>query len=278
MSSKCNQQFYWIVIPCRWYCCWPSPGFPQTSWPLDAPHQGTEFFWVPTECPTWIVGPHYSPCHLCTPQTDCVLCTNRPGCSPSIHAICHTGGHQHDWFHIQMREKLLHLVQEHVLCMLPHAWWIGLHPIRSVKLPCPPWTMSIKFIMNQAEESYNIITKQGGGMFAPPIQFRCPGPFMPMIPMQMGNAPFPVKRYANWFLCFSSGFDVANGHMLATFPMKWHKPNHQFGYTHENSAAFVAYGPCTKGQHKTQFPPRPFPIVTGRGRGGNTCTSVPQHI
>ena len=34
----------------------------------------------------------------------------------------------------------------------------------------------------------------------------------------------------------------------------WRKPNHQVNYTRENAASFAAYGPCTKGQHKTQFP------------------------
>ena len=43
--------------------------------------------------------------------------------------------------------------------------------------------------------------------------------------------------------------------MLATCPFVWRKPNHQIGYTRENAAPYAAYGPSTKGQHKTQFPP-----------------------
>jgi hypothetical protein len=97
-----------------------------------------------------------------------------------------------------------------------------------------------------------------GGIFAPPNQFGGPGPFAPMVPTQMGNAPSPIKRYANWNACFLCGFDVEDGHTSATCPMEWRKPNHQVRYTRANAATYAAYWPCTKGQHKTQYPRAPF--------------------
>jgi hypothetical protein len=54
------------------------------------------------------------------------------------------------------------------------------------------------------------------GMFAPPNNFWGPGPFAPIMPVQMGNVPSPVKRYTNWNACFSCGFDVEDGHTSMT--------------------------------------------------------------
>jgi hypothetical protein len=82
--------------------------------------------------------------------------------------------------------------------------------------------------------------QEAGGIFAAPNQFGGPGPFAPMVPTQMGNAPSPIKRYANWNACFSCGFDVEDGHTSATCPMEWCKPNHQVGYTRANAATYAA--------------------------------------
>jgi hypothetical protein len=110
---------------------------------------------------------------------------------------------------------------------------------------CPAFAMMVR-------------NQEAGGIFAPPNQFGGPGPFALMVPTQMGNVPSPIKRFANWNACFLCGFDVEDGHTLATCPMEWRKPNHQVGYTCANAATYAAYGPCTKGQHKTQFPRAPF--------------------
>jgi hypothetical protein len=93
------------------------------------------------------------------------------------------------------------------------------------------------------------------GMFAPPNPFGGIGPFVSLVPAQgTTNAPSPVKRFATWNTCFSCGVDVAEGHTSATCPFEWGKPNHQVGYTCENAVLYAAYGPSTKGQHKTHFP------------------------
>ena len=92
------------------------------------------------------------------------------------------------------------------------------------------------------------------GLFAPPNFGGGPGPFAQLTGAQMGTTPSPVKRFANWNACFSCGFDIEDGHTSATCPLMWRKPNHQTNYTRENASSFAAYGPCTKGQHKTQFP------------------------
>ncbi len=95
-----------------------------------------------------------------------------------------------------------------------------------------------------------------GGMFAPPNPFGGMGPFVHTAQVPPApNVPSLIKQYANWNACFLSGFDVKDAHTLVTCPIDWHKPNHQLRYTMENAALYAAYGPNTKGQHKTRFPP-----------------------
>jgi hypothetical protein len=94
------------------------------------------------------------------------------------------------------------------------------------------------------------------GMFASPNPFGGIGPFMPQAPATNNKYALSlIKRFANWNACFSCDFDVAEGHTSARCPFDWRKPNHQIKYTCENAALYGAYGPSTKGQHKTQFPP-----------------------
>ncbi len=64
-----------------------------------------------------------------------------------------------------------------------------------------------------------------------------------------------VKKYANWNVCFSCGFDVEEGYTSQTCPRHWRKMNHQEGFTRENSRQWInaGYDPCTKGMHKLQF-------------------------
>jgi uncharacterized membrane protein YgcG len=65
-----------------------------------------------------------------------------------------------------------------------------------------------------------------------------------------------VKKFANWNVCFSCGFDVEEGHTSKTCPAHWRKMNHQEGLTRDNSRQWInaGYDPCTKGMHKSQFP------------------------
>jgi len=64
-----------------------------------------------------------------------------------------------------------------------------------------------------------------------------------------------IKRYANWNVCFSCGFDVENGHTSKTCPAPWRRANHQEGYTRENSGQYISagYDACTKAMHKSQL-------------------------
>jgi hypothetical protein len=79
------------------------------------------------------------------------------------------------------------------------------------------------------------------GIFVPPNTFGGQDPFAPTAPnQQIYNV---VKHHVNWNACFLCGFDVEEGHTLATCPILWHKPNHQVGYMRENAARYVAYGP-----------------------------------
>ncbi len=96
---------------------------------------------------------------------------------------------------------------------------------------------------------------QQEGMFVPPNPFGGMGPFVTNAQAPAGtHAPSLIKRFANWNMCFLCGIDVEEGHTSATCPFEWRKPNHQAGYTRENAAMYMAYGPSTKGQYKMQFP------------------------
>lgn len=64
----------------------------------------------------------------------------------------------------------------------------------------------------------------------------------------------PVKRYNNWDMCYTCGFDVDNGHTSVTCPYK--KDGHQDGCTRANYLQYQAMGhhPSMKGAHKNQLP------------------------
>ena len=65
-----------------------------------------------------------------------------------------------------------------------------------------------------------------------------------------------IKKYANWNVCFSCGFDVEDGHTLKTCPAPWRRANHQEGFDGNNSGQYIAagYDVCTKAMHKSQWP------------------------
>jgi hypothetical protein len=81
-----------------------------------------------------------------------------------------------------------------------------------------------------------------------------PPPIQP--PQQQRNANYSniYKRYNNWNVCFSCGFDIKDGHTSQTCPFQ--KPNHQTGYTRENPQQYIAvgYDPSTKGMRKSVLP------------------------
>ncbi len=65
-----------------------------------------------------------------------------------------------------------------------------------------------------------------------------------------------VKRYANWNVCFSCGFDVEDGHTSTTCPALWWCTNHQEGFDQKDLSQYIAAGidTCTKAMHKSQLP------------------------
>jgi hypothetical protein len=103
-------------------------------------------------------------------------------------------------------------------------------------------------------------SRQGG---LPPIGGECGrgsrvAPFTQQS-MQCNTAPMYsdiTKRYANWNVCFSCGFDVEDGHTSKTCPAPWRRANHQEGYDRNDSGQYIAagYDACTKAMHKSQLP------------------------
>jgi hypothetical protein len=66
------------------------------------------------------------------------------------------------------------------------------------------------------------------------------------------------KRYNNWNVCYSCGFDVEDGHTSMTCPF-W-KAFHQMGFRKENAQQYIAAGhaPCIKGMHKSVLPTKRY--------------------
>jgi hypothetical protein len=63
--------------------------------------------------------------------------------------------------------------------------------------------------------------------------------------MQRNTAPMYsniTKRYANWNVCFSCGFDIKDGHTPKTCPAPWRRANHQQGYDQNNSGQYIVAG------------------------------------
>ena len=65
-----------------------------------------------------------------------------------------------------------------------------------------------------------------------------------------------IKKYANWNVCFSCGFDVEDGHTSKTCPAPWRRANHQEGFDRNNAQQYITagYDACTKAMHKSQLP------------------------
>jgi hypothetical protein len=86
-------------------------------------------------------------------------------------------------------------------------------------------------------------------VFVPPTGARMTAPFQSNL----------TKRYTNWNVCWSCGFDVDDGHTSARCPTHWCKTDHQVGFTRGNAQQWInqGYAPCTKGMHKTKLPKQP---------------------
>jgi hypothetical protein len=78
-------------------------------------------------------------------------------------------------------------------------------------------------------------------------------------PMQRNMAPQYsniLKRYANWNVCFSWGFDVKDGYMSKTCPAPWQRANHQEGFERIYVSQYITagYDACTKAMQQSQLP------------------------
>ncbi len=64
------------------------------------------------------------------------------------------------------------------------------------------------------------------------------------------------KKYLNWNVWFSCGFDVEDGHTSKTCPAPWRHANHQEGFDMNNAGQYIGagYDACTKAMHKSQLP------------------------
>ncbi len=51
-----------------------------------------------------------------------------------------------------------------------------------------------------------------------------------------------IKKYANWNVCFSCGFDIEDGHTSKTCPAPWRRTNHPEGFDRNNAGQYIAAG------------------------------------
>jgi hypothetical protein len=61
-----------------------------------------------------------------------------------------------------------------------------------------------------------------------------------------------MKRYANWNVCYSCGFDVADGHTSMSCPAHLRKASHDIYFNRQNVQQYLC---STRNRHKIQFPP-----------------------
>jgi hypothetical protein len=85
------------------------------------------------------------------------------------------------------------------------------------------------------------------------------GPYPPALApaaAQHNNIPTLVKKYNNWNVCHSCGFDVEDKHNSVTCPIDWRRTMHCKKYSHDNAQLYIDIGHdvCTKGIHKTMLP------------------------
>jgi hypothetical protein len=95
---------------------------------------------------------------------------------------------------------------------------------------------------------------QGGQPGPPP--YRNPAGFHGLPQTQQQPFSNLVKRFANWNVCNSCGFDVADGHTSMSCPAHLCKATHDIYFTRLNAQQYINLGhPCsTRNRHKTQFP------------------------
>ncbi len=81
-----------------------------------------------------------------------------------------------------------------------------------------------------------------GGIFHPPQ----PGGPPPIVMVQAPQYSNTVKKHANWNVCYSCGFDVANGHTSMTCPFHMHKLTPDVNFTCHNANQYIIMGhPCS---------------------------------
>jgi hypothetical protein len=78
----------------------------------------------------------------------------------------------------------------------------------------------------------------------------------PQVHQQQQPFSNPVKRQANWNVCYSCGFDVADGHTSMSFPAHLQKATYNIYFTQQNAQQYIdlRHPCCTKNIHKTQLP------------------------
>ncbi len=87
-----------------------------------------------------------------------------------------------------------------------------------------------------------------GHQFCPPL----PGGGPPVAMVQALPYSNTVKHHANWNVCYSCGFIIANGHTSITCPFHMRKPMHDINFSRQDAQQYIDMGhPCSRGwDHK----------------------------
>ncbi len=77
-----------------------------------------------------------------------------------------------------------------------------------------------------------------------------------MATVSCNNTLTLIKKYNNWNVCYTCGFDVEATHNLVTCLYGWRRSGHCKWYTRANTQSYINCGQdvCTKGIHKMMLP------------------------
>jgi hypothetical protein len=96
-------------------------------------------------------------------------------------------------------------------------------------------------------------TAPAEGRYAAPMGYNVPGVANANIQQPYSNV---TKRYPNWNICYSCGFNITSSHTSMSCPMHLCRSSHDVDFIQQNAQQYITLGhQCSiKNRHKTWLP------------------------